>query len=66
MLKPNLPLIDDEEGAAVPQGFPMVVDAHVHVFPSEIFAAIRNWFDEHAWRIQSRVDRCENYTESFR
>jgi len=46
MLAPNLPLIDDEEGAAVPQGFPKVVDAHGHVFPREIFAALRNWFDE--------------------
>jgi hypothetical protein len=33
MLTPNLPSIDDEEGAAVPDGFPAVVDAHVHIFP---------------------------------
>lgn len=52
MLRSNLPLIDDEEGAAVPQRLPMVVDAHVHVFPREIFAAVRNWFDEHAWRMR--------------
>jgi predicted TIM-barrel fold metal-dependent hydrolase len=52
MLRPNLPLIDDEEGATVPQRLPMVVDAHVHVFPREIFAAVRNWFDEHAWRMR--------------
>lgn len=59
MLKSNLPQLDDEEGAAVPQGLPMVVDAHVHVFPREIFSAIRNWFDEHAWRIRYQLKTAE-------
>jgi len=59
MLKPNLPSIHDEEGAAVPEGLPMVVDAHVHIFPHEIFAAIRHWFDEHAWRIRYQLTTCE-------
>lgn len=59
MLTPNLPSIDDEEGAAVPQGFPAVVDAHVHIFPREIFAAVRSWFDEHAWRIRYRMATSE-------
>jgi hypothetical protein len=59
MLKPNLPLIDDEEGVGVSQGLPMVVDAHVHVFPREIFSAIRNWFDEHAWRIRYQLKTAE-------
>jgi predicted TIM-barrel fold metal-dependent hydrolase len=52
-------MIDDEEGPAVPQGLPAVVDAHVHVFPSEIFAAVRNWFDEHAWRMRYQLKTSE-------
>ncbi len=52
MLRPDLPLIHDEEGPAVPLGLPLVIDAHVHVFPHEIFAAVRNWFEEHAWRVR--------------
>ena len=55
MLKPNLPLIHDEEGASVPKGLPMVVDAHVHIFPHDIFAAIRHWFDENAWQIRYQL-----------
>jgi uncharacterized protein len=59
MLRPNLPSIDDEEGAAVPENLPAVVDAHVHIFPREIFAAIRSWFDDHAWRIRYRLATSE-------
>lgn len=59
MLTPKLPSIDDEEGSAVPDGLPAVVDAHVHIFPSEIFAAIHGWFDEHAWRIRYRLATSE-------
>lgn len=55
MLKPNLPMIDDPEGAAAPAGFPTVIDAHVHVFPDSIFSAIRQWFDDNAWTIRYRM-----------
>jgi hypothetical protein len=55
MLKPNFPSIHDEEGAFIPKGLPMVVDAHVHIFPHDIFSAIRRWFDEHAWRIRYQL-----------
>ena len=55
MLRPNLPSINDEEGAAVPEGLPLVVDAHVHVFPHDIFSAIWQWFDENAWRIRYQL-----------
>ena len=55
MLKPNLPMIHDEEGACIPKGLPMVVDAHVHIFPHDIFSAIRHWFDENAWRIRYQL-----------
>ena len=55
MLRPNLPSINDEEGAAIPEGLPMVVDAHVHVFPHDIFAAIWDWFDQNAWHIRYQL-----------
>ncbi len=52
MLKTNMPSFDDQEGGAVPLELPPVIDAHVHIFPSSIFSAIRKWFDEHAWHIR--------------
>ena len=55
MLRSNLPRIDDEEGENVPEGLPIVVDAHVHIFPSNIFSAIWQWFDENAWPIRYRL-----------
>lgn len=55
MLKPNLPTIDDKECISVPVGFPIVVDAHVHIFPYNIFAAIWQWFDENAWHIRYQL-----------
>lgn len=33
----------------------MIVDAHVHLFPPRVFAAIWRWFDQHAWKIQYRL-----------
>ncbi len=38
MLKPNMPSFLDTEGPAVPDGLPLVIDAHVHVFPNIPFA----------------------------
>jgi len=58
MLRSNLPRIDDEEGENVPEGLPVVVDAHVHIvhiFPSNIFSAIWTWFDENAWPVRYRL-----------
>lgn len=55
MLRPNLPAINDKEDMAVPEGLPIVVDAHVHIFPSNIFSAIWQWFDENAWPIRYRL-----------
>ncbi|MBU2498760.1 MAG: amidohydrolase [Proteobacteria bacterium] len=55
MLRPNLPSIDDAEGENVPEGLPAVVDAHVHIFPDNIFSAIWSWFDENAWPIRYRL-----------
>ena len=38
----------------------MLVDAHVHLFPDRLIAAVRRWFDTHAWDIQYRlsVEEC--------
>lgn len=43
----------ERDHAAAPPG---VVDAHVHLFPPRVFAAIRRWFDVHAWEIRYRFD----------
>ncbi|MCJ8500903.1 amidohydrolase family protein [Desulfatitalea alkaliphila] len=56
MLKPDLPLIMDAEGDGPPAGLPPVVDAHVHIFPRTLFAAIHQWFDAHAWPIRYRMN----------
>jgi predicted TIM-barrel fold metal-dependent hydrolase len=55
MLRSNLKGVDDKEGENVPEGLPIVVDAHVHIFPSNIFSAIWTWFDENAWPIRYRL-----------
>ena len=52
MLSPTLPTLNDREGDRVPAGLPPVVDAHVHVFPNGMFAAVRRWFDAHAWHMR--------------
>lgn len=55
MLRPDLPSINDTEGSEVPPGLPEVVDAHVHIFPHDIFSAIWQWFDKHAWHIRYQL-----------
>ncbi len=54
MLPPGA--LDDPEGDRVPEGLPPVVDAHVHVFPDRLFAAVRGWFDAYGWKIRYRPD----------
>jgi predicted TIM-barrel fold metal-dependent hydrolase len=51
-----LPALDDPEGAAVPDGLPPVIDAHVHVFPDRLMGAVRAWFDAHGWPVRYRLD----------
>ena len=51
-----LPGLDDEEGLELPKQLPPVVDAHVHLFPSRVFAAIWRWFDRHAWPIRYKLN----------
>ena len=59
MLKPKLPALHDQEGERVPESLPAVVDAHVHIFPGNIFSAIWSWFDENAWPIRYRMNSSE-------
>src|SRR5262249_38087646 len=33
---------------------PEVVDAHVHLFPDGVFAALWRWFDAYAWPVRYR------------
>lgn len=56
MLNTPLPAIADPEGDFLPQNLPPVIDAHVHLFPDELFAAVRQWFDIHGWPIRYRMD----------
>lgn len=54
-----IPPIDDEEGAHAPSEERTggeLVDAHVHLFPPRVLAALWKWFDTHAWRIRYRLD----------
>ena len=52
MVKPPLPALNDIEGSKVPDSFPLIVDAHVHVFPEPIFKSIWKWFDKYGWPIR--------------
>ena len=55
MLRPKMPSVNDKEGSKVPASLPPIIDAHVHIFPSNIFSAIRKWFDENAWHIRYQM-----------
>ena len=55
MLKPKMLFINDKENSKVPAGLPSIIDAHVHIFPDNIFSAIWKWFDEHAWQIRYKM-----------
>ena len=55
MLKPKMPAYNDQEGPAVPDGLPPVIDAHVHISPRGILSAVRKWFDENAWHIRYQL-----------
>ncbi len=55
MIKTPLPGIDDPEGDRIPESSPLVIDAHVHLFPDMLFEAIWQWFDQYAWPIRHRL-----------
>ena len=50
----KLKALNDPEEMQIPEGLPLTVDAHVHIFPKGIFNAIWNWFDRFAWPIRYR------------
>jgi predicted TIM-barrel fold metal-dependent hydrolase len=54
-LNAPLPAIDEPGGQRVPAGMPLIVDAHVHLFPDDLFAAIWQWFDRYGWPIRYRM-----------
>lgn len=56
MLRSRMPAVNDAEGDRVPDGLPLVVDAHVHLFPQAVFSALWKWFDTHAWPVRYRMD----------
>jgi hypothetical protein len=53
--------IDDPEGERVPEGI-RVIDAHTHLFPDELFAALWRWFDSNAWPIRYQLSSVEAAT----
>lgn len=55
MLTFPLHSMDDPESDRIPEGLPPVVDAHVHLFPDNLFQAIWSWFDRFAWSIRYRI-----------
>jgi len=48
--------LDDPPERDATRAPPGVLDAHVHVFPARLHAAIRRWFDAHAWTIRYAFD----------
>lgn len=55
MLNTPLPAILDTEGDALPQNLPPIIDAHVHLFPDELFKAVWQWFEIHGWPIRHKI-----------
>lgn len=57
MIRPEPLFFDDPDGNALPAALAgiEVVDAHVHLFPEPMFAALWKWFDANAWPIRHRM-----------
>jgi predicted TIM-barrel fold metal-dependent hydrolase len=55
LLQTPLPALDDQEYDQVPNTLPAVIDAHVHLFPDNLFASIWQWFDKFGWPIRYRL-----------
>ena len=54
-LQNPLPALDDREGDHVSKSLPAVIDAHVHLFPDNLFASIWQWFEKFGWPIRYRL-----------
>ena len=59
MLQTPLPALDDSEKNYVPQTLPAVIDAHVHLFPDNLFASIWQWFEKFGWPVRYRLKSAE-------
>jgi predicted TIM-barrel fold metal-dependent hydrolase len=59
ILQTPLPALDDREQDHVPQTLPAVIDAHVHLFPENLFASIWQWFEKFGWPIRYRLKATE-------
>ena len=55
LLHGPLPSLNDQEGEKIPEGLPPIIDAHVHLFPDQLFEAIWGWFSTHGWPIRYRL-----------
>ena len=54
ILQTPLKQLDDCEGNHLPDSLPRVIDAHVHLFPDNLFASIWQWFEKYGWPIRYR------------
>ena len=59
MLQTPLPALDDPEQSHVPKNLPVVIDAHVHLFPDNLMASIWQWFEKFGWPIRYRLKATE-------
>ena len=59
MLQTPLPALDDLAGDYVPQTLPTVIDAHIHLFPDNLFASIWQWFEKFGWPVRYRLNSPE-------
>ncbi|MCD4742179.1 MAG: amidohydrolase [Desulfobacteraceae bacterium] len=59
MLDTPLPGLDDSEMGSIPKSMPCVIDAHVHLFPEEIFNAVWKWFDKYGWPVRYKLTSIE-------
>lgn len=59
MLQTPLSAVNDREESQVPKNLPAIIDAHVHLFPDNLFASIRQWFEKFAWPIRYRLRSSE-------
>jgi len=55
LLNSPLPTIDDPEGAGLPDSLPLVVDAHVHLFPDFLFTPVWQWFEKFGWPVRYQL-----------
>jgi predicted TIM-barrel fold metal-dependent hydrolase len=55
LLQAPLPALNDHESEHLPPTLPAVVDAHVHLFPDNLFASVWQWFEKYGWPIRYRL-----------